>query len=999
MPHGLVLISGGVLIVAFGPGLITRGSGWLWLSLLWLTALLAVDCRLWRELRDLLPITAHVPARQGAWAAGLLFATIWFLTGWPVGAALGLFTAACCGLFLRRLVTLGLKADGQINPEILRLVLLLGAAFLLIHPYATVQLVGAGDAAHYARQMADVITQLRDGTLPVYVGQSLPAFEGSVHPLRTSPGLPYAGGLLDFLTGRSLQPAAILNLLIVLCLMAAITGGYAALSVVLRHQRWESAWLALLFGSSPGVLALAYAGDMFASWTALPWLPWLFLGWILAWRAPERGIGPCLQGGALALLWLTHAPIALWCTLLTIAAEFSRWIASGCRMRVLLTQAGAATLCLVLGLYVIVSVFLLEVPSNPYLGFDLANGVIFQSVLEAWAGIFRTVSDQGADLAHDLHLSPGLLAVAIVGVITLHRNRATGLVLATTAVVLFGLLVPWRGVTDRFWSAMPVFVMTISEKWPVQRFYPILSALLPFWGALACRHPLLATPRGRRALLLVLALSVGWSCWEARKFMAHGHAVTQRGEATTRLFLPENNQLSRYSYEMWGHLPDFFSFGYMDPEMLVRLIQPLSGEILLSNLHTLQETAGDGVRRRFVAYDGGWRLEPVIILPPGAAHFVRFDFLGSEPDGTLLVEGRRLARSYHLPRTGGSGAFGPGSGQIRGFTVRNFGQSEERVVLRYVPRIPSSAPPGTVQLIPFDPAKLPIRLTGLMPFEIETHTENGGWLETPKILIPGYRVSVNGHEVTPARSPNSLLMVEVPAGPVRVRVAYQAPWILSLAFWISFSAVLAMAGFCVAWLGLTQFRPMCIMDRLLPRLGRISLVLAACGSLGWGVTHMVTGLRSADMHGRYAFRVQLPVGKHEVYETLLSWRDPYGATTSIVLFYESDRFVRIGCRKNGVLKVLTKALPASYFVPHDLEIFIGSQLPPDDRDQHPTMTDEEKQHRRNTMRVNFNGHPVWETDIDHQQGTDFTFAVGREIHPTTGEVDRFRGRILSSPRF
>ncbi len=921
-----------------------------------------------------------------------LLALAWLAASWLTDRTTHLLIPAgltvALGLVFRALLRTGLRADRQAGPELKRLILLLGITLWLVHPYATPRLVGAGDAEHYARQLADFITQARHHDFPVFVGQSLSAFSGSVHPLRVAPYFQYTGGLLDVLTSRSLTAVTLQNLLICTSLLAAVLGAYLALTrVAASDRRGECTWLALLYGTSPGVLALIYSGDMLASWMTLPWLPWLFLGWVLAWRNPASGTGLLLQAVSLAFLWLAHAPIALWAALLTLVSEGLRWFATGCKWRLLTWQIGAAMLCLLLCHYVFVSVAMLEVPSNPYLGFDLARGAVFESVRDSWHGLFRLVS--GGNLAHDLHLSPGLLLIAALGTLTAVRVRGAAPIMVLTVATLLLLLLPWPAVTGRFWAAMPVPLMTVLEKWPVQRFYPLLSALLPFLGVLALAHPWLARPALRRALLLLLTLSTLWSAWEARKFIAHGYDVTRSVAATTRFLLPENNTLSRYSYEMWGYLPEFFSYGYMDPETQNRLIDPVTAEVRNSNGRTLQAAAARAAAHRFVRTPEGAQLERTITVPAGGACFVSFDFGGIRPVGTLLVEGRRLDRRYQLPASGGVHAFGALPGQNRGFLLRNFGAEPEEASIRFVSSLPGGLAPTAARIAPYDGQQLPFRLRSLVPFEIDAITDTGGWVETPKLLIPGYQVTVNGQPAESRRSPNGLLMTHVPAGTARIRLDYRAPWPLAAAFTLNATA-LVVGALCLLAGYLTRppsLRPAPALGALAGRL----LFQTGCGAVALAVIASLVALPALAFRGEptlppgealgYHLRLKFPVGRHEIYETLLSWRDPAAATSSIVVFYENDRFIRIGCRKNGILKILTDSLPVSYFVPNELDV-----------SREPGFTHEGLP--ASLIRVRFNRHVILETGYAHQTDVVADLVVGHEITPGIPGANPFRGQLL-----
>ncbi|MBI5426119.1 MAG: hypothetical protein HZA32_18760 [Opitutae bacterium] len=969
-----------MLSIGFGGrGMLVSASLWVGVAW-WFFALLVVDPRAVTAALGLPRSEFHRLARWRRASVFSVVLAVWMFSGGAISPVLSAGAAVLAGLILRGLIVAGIAQDRRVAPEVARIVVVTGAALLLIHPYFTARLVGAGDAEHYGRAMADFLAQVRGGIFPVWVGQSITAFHGGVHPLRVAPYFQHLGGLLDLATGRTLSPIAVQNLVVVGSLLAAALSAYAALSSLAGRQRWSATWLAVLFVSSPGVLALVYAGDMLASWVALPWLPWLFWGWAKAWRRPESVAGPCAQALALALLWLAHAPIALWASLLTAGVEIARWAAQGFRRETLLRQAGAALLCMMLCQYVFVSVATLDVPANPYLGFELARGAVYDSIVAAWDGLWRSVSPAGADLVHDLHLAPGLLLAGAAALGLAWRNDGAGRACALAGGGLFLLLVPWPGVTDRFWSSMPVFLMTVSEKWPAQRIYPILSALIPIATVLALAR--VRTSRAQHLCTGLLALGALASTWESRHFLARGHRATRTEAATRRFLLPENATLSRYSYEMWGYLPDHFSFGYMDAENQNRLINPVTGDVRVSNQRFMQQAAARERALRFVAVPHGAQLAGTITLPPRSTVCVRFRFHDPGAEGTLVFTGSRIARRFDLPVSGGPRAFGPGPRQTKSTMLRNESNTPEEVRVEFFSRSNTPVPDfAAVQSLVVQREHLPVRLTGLTPFALALNLPSEGWLETPKLYLRDYRVTVDGRAVTAARSPNGLLMFPVPAGASSIRLTYAAPPLLQISFWTTAAAWLLVAAAALASVRVSHSRvARATANGSQPASAR--RFAAAALVLGVGCTVWATNRWNEDSapHVTNAVPVTLratfPVGRHEVYETLLSWRDEAGATMAVVAFYQDDRHVRIGCRKGGILKILSDPLPVSYFVPHRITVRFDTSASP-------------------RLRVDFNDHPLWETDCAQSTAAGWTFGYGRDLDPKFADGNPFRGRLSS----
>jgi len=84
----------------------------------------------------------------------------------------------------------------------------------------------------------------------------------------------------------------------------------------------------------------------------------------------------------------------------------------------------------------------------------------------------------------------------------------------------------------------------------------------------------------------------------------------------------------------------------------------------------------------------------------------------------------------------------------------------------------------------------------MTPYRVHVRTARGGWLETPRIFIPGYRGRVAGRPSLPERSPDGLVMLPVPSGESDVELSYEGTPILLASFWIS---LLAWGAALVCW--------------------------------------------------------------------------------------------------------------------------------------------------------------------------------------------------------
>lgn len=179
--------------------------------------------------------------------------------------------------------------------EVLRGGLLLGWALWLTHPFLTSRLIGSGDAWWYGNMLRDYLVQLRHGIFPVWTGQTEFAFNGAVYPLRAAPYYQYLGGLLDLLSGRRFDAFTIQHGTVVVSLVAAAGTAYWSLCRLAPHRRNAAALLAAFYVACPGVLGLATSMDLYMSVMAIPFLPLVTCGLVLALR--EGGlVSPKLVG-------------------------------------------------------------------------------------------------------------------------------------------------------------------------------------------------------------------------------------------------------------------------------------------------------------------------------------------------------------------------------------------------------------------------------------------------------------------------------------------------------------------------------------------------------------------------------------------------------------------------------------------------------------------------------------------------------------------------------
>jgi hypothetical protein len=807
--------------------------------------------------------------------------------------------------------------------EALRWLGLAAVCVWVIHPYATPHLVGGGDAHHYAQQLADSATQFRQGEYQLFVGQSSFAFNGDIHPLRTAPYFSYLGAALSIITGPTFAPTAVQNLMIVL----SLCGGVAALYVLLTRLRpsagWPAFWLTIAFASCPGVLALVYSGDMVASWLTLPWLPLVFYATIRCWHAPDPLPAFCLLAGSLALVWLAHPPIAFWTSVLValplIARSIVRW-ESG---RGLWLIAACTECCLVLCSYVFVSVHTLEMPTDPNLVACVRSGGVLEILRTSWAGLGRPIDPTGADLLHNLQLSPALWFAALIGVGSIRRHRwVAGMLLLGSAILLL-LLYPSPSIAGRLWQIMPESVISATDKWPMQRFYPILSVVVPFLALLAWPA---TTTRRRNFFATTLLVGLGsatlFSLVDAHKFVARGRAASSSPEMSARRLRSENVVLSRYSYEYYGRLPRVFTHGTVSPWMQNRLLARNTLTPADINLRALGPDTPRGPvfarsRHRFIPTEYGGYYVPPLRLEPARTYFVRFIFGTERADGTLQLLGRYIYREYPLPMSGELHAFGIGLPRRNGFSLWTTAPVADDIEMRFYSQNSHPTPEnlGDVELLAVNPDRLPLQLLSLQPYQVAVRSTVLSWLEMPKLYLPGYIADIDGQTVSVERSPDGLAMVPVPAGQHRVQLSYVGPLALRLAYW---ATVAAWVLFLIFWRW-RRHTPKAALAFI--NLGRTATAFALIGLVSWGAAKGYAAYRVSPPPslavGPVEVKFTLPVGLEKKWEHLWDFENA-NTQWSVHCYYENGQNLRIGLVRDSHLVAVSEAFQVNYLRQHRL---------------------------------------------------------------------------------
>lgn len=778
-------------------------------------ALLMLGWAAWHWMRG-----GHDPAqgavyRRRSWTVlglALAWGLLWQRAAgaWPAVIFTGWLGA---GLLLTRLLVGRIAAplaDGC--SEVMRWLGLVAVVTFVFHPFASGNARGADDARYYATFLSDALVQFRQGVFPVFVGQSEYQFNGGVVPIRIAPAFQYAGGLLDMLTGRTLGPLAMQNLLIALTALAGAAGSYACLRRTTLSA--SVAWmLAVLFLTCPGVLSLVFVSDLYMSWLTAPWVPVVLY---LCCRSFSTGGARlfAVLGFSLGITWWMHAPVALWLTLLASGLQLARLIWRRPAWRLLSAELAAGSIAfLTTAAYPLASGMLY--PVDPAIGasggFVVPAPNILHQLLDTFPAVWLPVSTFGRVIS-DFQIGYGLLAVGLVVLPAAWRTRRIelrGLVVAAALLLL--LLVPVPRLNLFLWELVPEMIRVVTNTWVMQRLYLLLAGCLVLLAGATW-----ASTRPSAWLHWVLVAACCWSGLETTKFIRGSRAIIGPREKVSTSLLPENITLTRYSYGLFAVKPAYFTHGVTDPVLENRFLAADLHTVTGGNQSAASRLARAGKSSEHILTRSGEvpALLTSFTLRPGRRYLAELVTSADPfPTATLIMKGATMERIYGLPEYGESRSFGLGGERIPFFALHTSSAREEIVNVQLFPADQAglSELDGGVRLrlSEYDAAALPVQIRSWIPYTATVRTDDSVWLETPRMYQAGYVAGVNGQPVEVRRSAQGLVSVPVPAGISEVEIRYVAPAGLLAAFWLSLGAI--GAGLAVAlvtgWRGLTAAEP------------------------------------------------------------------------------------------------------------------------------------------------------------------------------------------------
>lgn len=869
------------------------------------------------------------------------------------------------------------------------------------YPFLTNGPVGTTEAYNYSLGLADTVTQFREGTVPVLAGQTEFAFNGRVHPLRTAPYLYYTAGLLDLVTFHQLGFWSLQNLVLALSLVGAAISCFWSLRCVTQATPDTASALAGLYVFSPPVLAAAYGMDLYMTVTTLPFLP-VIVAMCLA-SFTERRLADLIRlVAALAACWLAHPPVAFWMSAVAGLLQAAAMCLRPPSRREWLMLGAMGLLFAVLSGFSFASALTIAPYQDVTENHDLS--LLFAEVSRSFPATFHPISATANQLG-DFQLGYVLWSMATAAlVLSFARRHLPAMILLAAAGLLFMFTAPVPAVHQWLWNHAPAAAFNLTNQWPMQRLYLVITVLVITAFALVWRSFSVRAPVLRDVMRLVLASAVLWTAWQGLRFVGRGIATRQSQEAINRGHWNSNIDLTPISYALLG-TPDSFINGVMDPAFEFRLLAPYDAHEVGSNWTVPLPPAPESRHGIFEARAGDQPevldLAPHFTLQPGTRYRLTFHFLVPPENATLQVRGPTMFRQYLLPAAGGPRGFGMRPGHNPSVTLWTAQSTPEEISLRLVaPGIASGSWAGQ-RFAEFnwervEPSVLPVRLRSLHPLQAEVTSASAGYLETPRRFIPGYEATVNGRPARAQASPGGQVMLPVPAGDSRIELRYVGPPVVRFAFWIS----------CAGWLGVGLCN---LAGRLRPawRATAITSSIKIPRRIAWTAVALVVPIAASGYGwkkwsdyrqavGPVRIRFVLPRGASNRQQPLLVTGRPHAGLFVYAVYHDAEH-IRIGVDVWGLLGQQTEPIRTDYFAEHEVIVEAGA-LYPKGHNLLTGLPQEDRQQLANRLKITFDGTTVMEQAISTHDSRPGEVTVGRNLIGGSSCEPSFAGKILSVER-
>jgi hypothetical protein len=416
-----------------------------------------------------------------------------------------------------------------------------------------------------------------------------------------------------------------------------------------------------------------------------------------------------------------------------------------------------------------------------------------------WTAAFKPLTPRVGG-AWDFQPGWAVYLACLMGIgLGLRRNRVA-LILAFVGATVFALLLGVPAVTEFLVGYVPPGIGRIGGIPLAIRIFPVAVACCVVAGFLG-----IATlqQRLRAATVAILVIAVGWSAWEARKIVDRGNAIISKRAVSERGYLPENVILHRYAYDLLPVSP-YHADARLEPELEVRLLKN-DQEVLYGPDQIARKMESFGSQSfEWTVHpfdpDGAWlKLAPGTTVDPGEIVLMRFEFdPGLSYNGYLI--GQNVFgdyREYFLPLSGNELAFGTPPASSKVIAMRNSTEYVTPYDWSHSLR-PGHSLVGdgrrfaTVTVSNYVAARSLVDVESWIPLRVRVSMPEPGFIETPRVFLPGYRAVVNGQKAPVTESKHRLVMIPLSPGDHVVELRYVGTlrvWLaggVSAAAWTAF---------------------------------------------------------------------------------------------------------------------------------------------------------------------------------------------------------------------
>ena len=681
--------------------------------------------------------------------------------------------------------------------EKLRLLTLFFLVFLLYWPFLRDVNLGMGDAHWYHSMMASALDQFKQGIFPIYVTQGFFNYFGNT--IVRAPYYLFLGQLLNFITAGYFSSLCIQHFTVFFTASAAAYSMYCILKKIHPGRPTFALFFAFFYISTPAILGVIYAEDMYYSFMTLPFLPILFYGLIRAYDQNDF-LSVILVASALSLLWMAHPPIALWATA-TCALFYC--------MRFIWLNTGYTHLLMVVGLFIVFSCWQFTAIYGLSLGSEYVGNfsktyvdMVLSTLNLQMPGVFLPLEiHYTRHKLHFLQLGYTLwlaLSTSLLIVIFIRSSRKYRLIcslICTATLLLFLYPLPWLG--QFLWSLTPQTARNITNIWPNQRLYFPITCLVSIIGYIAvAKLYQLANLQQKKIIYFILLICTVWNIEQGyyfiKKFSLHWFQTNWTEK--DNLFFHRAGPIDVNTH--------FFEGSY-DPILKNKLLDANAKPILADDneafITNLCMKNSKPVYNKLFLYPETFYSENTTTGIQTEKYLLCVKYK-NKPQQHLTIEitGKNFPSRYLEP----SSLLNSEQISIIPFGWKHPTPYALKVSLNTLHK---TIKPIQYGLIPYDSTMLPIHIKSLLPYHATINNTNGGkYLEVFKYYYPGYNAMVNGRPSKVLESPTHLIMIPVIEGPNDITLSYEGTNAMRLSFYISATGWILLLAYLI-WRTLPLF--------------------------------------------------------------------------------------------------------------------------------------------------------------------------------------------------